>query len=199
MARDRSAPENDLSPRPNGQKDKTGVTRRDRLRRVVLLCVHFTRNLAYHRAGFGRIREASPEFCITIFGNFIDMAVMEWCKLFGDRKGKHSWVKVLTDPSRFEAELLSHLGINCSELEGYVDEIRKYRDQWVAHLDDLHRTDIPSLERARVAINFYHHYIVLHEATAPDLEGLPNDLAEYYDRCFAEATSIYGRCVLDAN
>ena len=173
---------------------KTGVTRRDRLRRVVLLCVHFTRNLAYHRVGSGRITEASPEFCITIFGNFIDMAVMEWCKLFGDRKSKHSWAKVLTDPSRFEAELLSHLGISPSELEGYVDEIRKYRDKWVAHLDDLHRTDIPSLERARAAVNFYHHYIVLHEARAPDLVGLPTDLADYYDHCLAEATSIYGRC-----
>jgi len=134
------------------------VTRRDRLRRVVLLCVHFSRNLAYYRAGHDRLTNASPSFWITIDGNFLDMAVMEWCKLFGDQKGRHSWVKVVTDPSRFEAELLSNL------------------------------------DRARAAVNFYHHYIVQREATAPDLDGLPTDLAVYYDHCFAEATSIYGRC-----
>ena len=160
------------------------MTRRDRLRRVVLLCVHFSRNLAYYRAGHDRLTNASPSFWITIDGNFLDMAVMEWCKLFGDQKGRHSWVKVVTDPSRFEAELLSHLGIGPRELEGDVNEMRIYRNKFLAHLDDLPVMDIPFLDRARAA----------DEATAPDLDGLPTDLAVYYDHCFAEATSIYGRC-----
>ena len=170
------------------------MTRRDRLRRVVLLCVHFSRNLAYYRAGHDRLTNASPSFWITIDGNFLDMAVMEWCKLFGDQKGRHSWVKVVTDPSRFEAELLSHLGIGPRELEGDVNEMRIYRNKFLAHLDDLPVMDIPFLDRARAAVNFYHHYILQREATAPDLDGLPTDLAVYYDHCFAEATSIYGRC-----
>ena len=128
------------------------MTRRDRLRRVVLLCVHFSRNLAYYRAGHDRLTNASPSFWITIDGNFLDMAVMEWCKLFGDQKGRHSWVKVVTDRSRFEAELLSHLGISPRELEGYVNEMRIYRNKFLAHLDDLPVMDIPFLDRARAAL-----------------------------------------------
>jgi hypothetical protein len=170
------------------------VTRRDRLRRVVLLCAHFSRNLAYYRAGHDRLTRASPSFWITIDGNFLDMAVMEWCKLFGDRNGKHFWAKVVTDPSRFETELLSHLGISHLELEGYVNKMRNYRNKFLAHLDDRLVMEIPFLDRARGAVNFYHHYIVQHEATDPDLVGMPTDLADYYDHCFAEAMSIYGRC-----
>ena len=128
------------------------MTRRDRLRRVVLLCAHFSRNLAYYRAGHDRLTNASPSFWITIDGNFLDMAVMEWCKLFGDQKGRHSWVKVVTDPSRFEAELLSHLGISPRELEGYVNEMRIYRNKFLAHLDDLPVMDIPFLDRARALL-----------------------------------------------
>jgi hypothetical protein len=125
------------------------VSKRDRLRRAVLLCAHFSRNLAYYRAGHDRLTNASPSFWVTIDGNFLDVAVMEWCKLFGDQKGKHSWAKVVTDPSRFEAELLSHLGISPRELEAYINEMRVYRDKFLAHLDDLPLMEIPFLDRAR--------------------------------------------------
>jgi hypothetical protein len=170
------------------------VTKRDRLRRVVLLCAHFSRNLAYYRAGHDRLTNASPSFWITIDANFLDMAVMEWCKLLGDQKGKHFWAKVVTDSSRFKAELLSHLGSSPGELAGYINEMRAYRDQFLAHLDDLPEMEIPFLDRARAAVNFYHRYVVQHEAKPGDLVDLPLDLADYYNHCFAEATTIYGRC-----
>jgi hypothetical protein len=131
------------------------VTKRDRLRRVVLLCAHFSRNLAYYRAGHDRLTNASSSFWITIDANFLDAAVLEWCKLLGDPKGKHFWAEVVTDPSRFEAKLLSHLGIRPGELAGYV-KMRAYRDQFLAHLDDLSEMEIPFLDRARAAVNFYH-------------------------------------------
>lgn len=70
---------------------------------------------------------------------------MEWCKLFGDRKGSHCWAKVVTDSSRFKAELLRHLGINTDGFADYVSEMRMYRDKFLAHLDDLHVMDVPFL------------------------------------------------------
>jgi hypothetical protein len=42
------------------------MTKRDRLRRVVLLCAHFSRNLAYYRAGHSRLTNRSPQFWITV-------------------------------------------------------------------------------------------------------------------------------------
>jgi hypothetical protein len=76
--------------------------------------------MAYYRAGHHRLTNASPEFWITVDGNFIDMAVIEWCKLFGDRNGKHFWAKVVADPPRFEDMLLGHLSMTADELTAYM-------------------------------------------------------------------------------
>jgi hypothetical protein len=170
------------------------LTKRDRLRRVVLLCGHFARNLAYYRAGHGRLTKTSPPFWITVDANFIDMAVIEWCKLLGDRKGKHFWANVVTDASRFESAMLLHLGVTADQHAAYVDEMRAYRDKFLAHLDDLEVMNVPFLDRAQAAVEFYHRYVVQHEAAAGDLAGLPTDLADYYADCFSEARAILDRC-----
>jgi hypothetical protein len=52
------------------------MRKRDRLRRVVLLYTLFSRNLAYYRAGHGRLTSESPPFWKTVDGNFLDMAVL---------------------------------------------------------------------------------------------------------------------------
>jgi hypothetical protein len=170
------------------------LTKRERLRRVVLLCVHFARNLAYYRAGHGRLTKSSPQFWITADCNFIDMAVIEWCKLLGDNKGRHYWTNVVTDSSSFEAAMLTHIGVNSDELAAYVDEMRTYRDKFLAHLDDLRVMDIPVLDRALAAVEFYHRHVVQHEAAAGDLAGLPTDLPDYYNHCFEEAEAIFDHC-----
>lgn len=169
------------------------MTRRDRLRRVVTLCAHFARNLAYYRAWHDRQQRTSSQFWITVDGNFLDTAVLEWCKLFGDHKANHSWKEVATDAPRFEAELLDRLHIGEAEFAEYVTTMRTYRDKFLAHLDDLPVMQIPFLDRARTSVDFYHRYIVLNEAAATDLTGLPTDLAGYYAQCFKEAQAIYNR------
>ena len=67
------------------------LSRRDRLRRVALLCCAFARNVAFYRTGMAD--EAQPllsqyhraaSFWRQVNSNFFDMAVLEWCKLFGD-------------------------------------------------------------------------------------------------------------------
>src|SRR5262249_34367108 len=115
-------------------------------------------------------------------------------KLFGDRKGSSCWAKVVTDPSRFEAELHRRLGINTDEFADYVSEMRMYRNKFLAHLDDLHVMDIPFLDRAQEAVDFYHRYVVSREAEPGHLGDLPTDLADYYNYCFDEAKRIYDRC-----
>jgi hypothetical protein len=166
------------------------MTRRNRLRRVVRLCAYFTSNLAYYRAGHNRLTETSPEFWITVIGNLIDIAVIEWCKLLGDRNGKHFWANVVADPPSFEDMMLRHLGMTADELAAYVNEMRTYRAIFLAHLDDLNIMGIPVLDRARAAAEFYHRHVVEHEAGAGDFVGLPTELPDYYRRCFEEAQAI---------
>jgi hypothetical protein len=86
------------------------LTRRDRLRRVTLLCCHFTRNLAYYRvANPGEPRTPNRSFWVTVDGNFLDQCVLDWCKLLDDERAQHYWAKIVSDKTRFERELLARL------------------------------------------------------------------------------------------
>jgi len=80
-----------------------------RLRRVVILCREFARNLAYVRAGQREeyshlVAESNPtaSFWRVIRNNALDMCVLEWCKLFGDKQARHYWGKVVSNPAEFE-------------------------------------------------------------------------------------------------
>jgi hypothetical protein len=173
-----------------------GLTKRERIRRVVLLCCHFARDLAYYRAGHGRLTAGKySQILVTIDGNFLDMAVIDWCKLFGEKKGRHFWGNVVADQA-FEAEMLAHSNQSANQFTDYIKEMRVYRDKFLAHLDDQRVMNIPTPEHAQVVVEFYHGYVVRHEALAGDLTGLPTDLAVYYKQCFEEARSMLDRCKL---
>jgi hypothetical protein len=63
-------------------------------RRVVTLCRHFVANLAYYRTGWTEkhrhlLDYRNDNFWRVVNGNFFDICVLEWCKLFADEKGKH--------------------------------------------------------------------------------------------------------------
>jgi hypothetical protein len=44
------------------------------------------------------------QFWVIINGNFLDIAVLEWCKLFGDTRGKHYFGKVISDVPAFNTQ-----------------------------------------------------------------------------------------------
>lgn len=166
------------------------LTKRERLRRVALLCCHFSRNLAYYRAWHEIVAPGEyGEFLATIDGNFIDMAVIEWCKLFGDKNGKHHWRKVVKN-SEFEADMLEYLNETAGQFRSYIDEMRQYRDKFLAHLDDDHIMNIPRMELAKGSVKFLYDYLFDAEASADDLTGLPKDLAAYYKACFDKVQSF---------
>ena len=60
------------------------------------------RNLAFHRVGHEfpigwkeEPLEPTADFWITLNGNFFDTCVLEWCKLFGEQRGKHFWKRIV--------------------------------------------------------------------------------------------------------
>lgn len=156
------------------------MTRRERLRRVFILCANFARNLGYMRGANKNRNVLAPplahplsDFCITAYNNFLDICVLAWCKLFGDKKGEHYWGAIVTDTINFEKELLQHLGVDTAAFEAYRLEVRAYRDKFVAHLDSELRADIPSLDLAWRAVEFYYDFLCIHEAAPGDLAYLP--------------------------
>jgi hypothetical protein len=185
------------------------LTRRERLRRVVILCASFARNVAYFRAGQSQTGSAGrapsqpcSAFWTQVSANFLDISVLEWCKLLGDEKDKHFWRNVVTDPGAFEANLLANLAMTASDFEDLGKKMRRYRDKFVAHLDSDAKMDIPRLTAALAANSFYHGHIVRVEAAAGDLFGLADTsekFAKGYEQCFKEAQRAYGQATSRSN
>lgn len=168
------------------------MTKRERLRRVVLVSCEFARNLAFSRAGWDRKRfRRNTEFWRTANSNFLDHCILEWCKLFGDRKAEHHWSKRVVDIVTFERELYRKLNNSPVEFETYRVELRRYRDKFIAHLESDEVMHIPWLSKAQSSVWFYHNYVVQNEAQPGDLAGLPSKLGSYYRQCADEANGIY--------
>jgi hypothetical protein len=140
------------------------VTRRQRIRRVALLCVHAICNFAYYRGGRqGNRLVRSEQFWIRANGNFLDIGLLEWCKLFADPRGSHYWEKVISNPAEFKKLLLENCSVSSSDWEKYCTEVREYRDKFVAHLDSELVAHIPSLAIAIDSTRFLLSYLNLNE------------------------------------
>jgi len=179
------------------------MPRKDRLRRVVIVCCSFAQCLAYYRVQgsteYRRLLDpaktdsASAKFWSAVNGVFLDTCVLDWCKLFGDSNAHHYWRNVVTDPPGFEAELLSHLGLNKAGFQKEINVMREYRDKWVAHLDSKYCGAYPTFDVAKKAVWFYHAHIVNHEAKLNDMAELPLDLEQAYQATEDDAKAVYRR------
>ena len=112
----------------------------------MLLCCSFARNLAFYRAGHDqgkRLFAASQSTVVLAAGKeqFHRLCVLDWCKIFVDRNAVHHWKKTVSDPVKFEADLLAHLGLSAIDFRQRLDEIRFYRNKFVAHLDEYNEID----------------------------------------------------------
>ncbi|HUN99017.1 MAG TPA: hypothetical protein VMU69_22650 [Bradyrhizobium sp.] len=175
------------------------LSNRDRLRRVVVLCASFVRNLAYYRAGQGphgrpllneNVKHAG--FWRQVNSDCIDVCVLDWCKLFAERQGEHHWRKIVTDPTVFEAALLAHVDLSASGFDAYIQQMKTYRNKFVAHLDQEKVMYIPDMLVAQRSVWFLHAHVVAREAKPSDLTGLPTmDVQLGYGECLSEAEEIF--------
>ncbi len=164
-----------------------------RLRRVGLLCCHFARNCAYYKAGWdGKKTKATNDFWVTVQGNFIDISVLEWLKLFGDHNDKHHWKKVVDDREAFKTEMLNKCSITEDELVNCRKSFKEYRDKFVAHLDYEETMYIPELNIALAVVKYYYCYVAK-ELGMSGLQNLPQDIEFYYQKCFADSEKHFGK------
>jgi hypothetical protein len=172
------------------------------LRRVVILCQAVARNLAYYRVGWRdefksildyKAHPESANFFRVANSNFIDTLVLEWCKLFADKKGKYYWGNVVTDKAGFKAGLLKALEIDEAGFEQVIESMRHYRDKFLAHLDSEGTMNIPALDIPKKATWFYYACLVANEAVDEEFLGLDADLDLLYRRMEMEAEAAYRR------
>ena len=163
------------------------------MRRVVITCCHCLRNLAYYKAGWHEDELIVKDyFWINVNSNFLDIFVLEWCKLFGDLNGKHYWRKTISDTKIFFEGVLHRLDTTEAKLESLIKNMRKYRDKFVAHLDLDTTMFIPDeLTIAQRSVEYLYDYILTHENDEDFLKDAPINASIFYDQHFKTGKTEY--------
>lgn len=169
------------------------MTKDERARRAALLCCHLTRNLAYYHAGWHqRGGAASSQFWLTVLGNFIDVSILEWVKLFGDNTGKHHWTHLVKDKASFQSRCLTFADITQDQWDAAWAEIKIYRDKFIAHLDSDDTMNIPHMDIPHRMVTFYYQELRRLYWSDSVWGQLPENISQYYDDCYQEAAQALG-------
>ncbi len=166
------------------------MNQRDRVRGVGLLCCHCTRNVAYYRAGWvdnGFV--SNDDFWRNANSNFLDISVIEWCKLFCESKEKHHWRKVVPETAAFLPALWEAIGVTEDVFNANCKEMKTYRNKFVAHLDAERRMQIPRLTLVVDSVVFL--YDLVRNEYQDFLLDAPEDLRSYYEERLEHGRSHY--------
>lgn len=169
------------------------MTQKQYLRRIAILCLRCLRNLAYCRAGWSSSGSLifRSKFWVAANGNFLDICVLEWCKLFGDKRGKHYWKKGISDPAAFSDGLLEQLGMIEDKFNAYVIEMRTYRDKYIAHLDLNEKFDVPRLDITKKSVLYLYNYLLDREDKGGYFADGPRNASQFYEDTLKEGRAVY--------
>jgi hypothetical protein len=158
------------------------------------MAVNIARCVALKRALAAADPDPALNFWRVLHGNLLDIAVLDWCKLFGSNDEEHQqvhWKKIFADEAAFRAGLLAHNHLDQNAWDGYWQVMKNYRDQQVAHLD-FNRRDVmhyPNLEPALLSVFFYYSRLIA-ELRALGEARFPDDLSTYHEAFLAQAAEI---------
>jgi hypothetical protein len=149
--------------------------------------------MAFRDAGWqsGSFIEPYNQFLVNADGNFLDIAILEWCKLFADKRGMHSWRKIITNQSEFREGLLRFLSVSETEFEKYIDEVKAYRDRFIAHLDDDEMMVVPNLTIVRSSVSYLYDHIRSSEECREFLIDAPPTAAAHYEQHLKTGIKVY--------
>lgn len=150
-------------------------------------CLEFAKNVAIsvvtrQKLGTGK---GINNFWSEISHNALELAILNWCHLFGQRKDHLHWSNVLKSKELFKEELLSYLEVTEEKWTEYWGQLKKYRDKDVAHVEIINYSMIPSLEIAIHSVAFYYSKItneifVQYPSPQPRM-----DFYEIYEKCLS--------------
>ena len=165
----------------SGELGQLQMERIELLRRSVILCCHTLRNLAFYKAGWkdGQLKRKN-QFWVNANSNSLDIAVLEWCKLFADEKAKHHWKKIISNQDQFINALLQKLNITIEEFETYIKAMKTYRDKFVAHLDLERVMHPPKIRLAKKSVAFLLDYLLDNEEEEDCFFDAPKSAEQFY-------------------
>ena len=152
---------------------------------AVQVIVSVVRNVHMLRALENTICRRDQNFWIIVGGNFLNIAAIDWCKLFGSdheaRQPAH-WKNTIiaSDHDGFRARLLDRLKMTEKEWGDYRAGLVFYRNRNAAHLDltPPRPTHYPKFDGALEAGYFYYDELAARSEVWP----YPKDLKAYAAR-----------------
>jgi len=156
----------------------------------VFRLVYVARNVAHHISLEPFKDDFDQNYWILVFNNFLDIAVLEWCKAFGSKGEATHWSKHVADPDAFRAGLLGRLAVSEEEWRAYWEGIKTYRDEVVAHHESASKvTHYPDFGYALQAC-FYYYDILIKQLRALRVFDYPDNLEDYFEKSLAQARSF---------
>ncbi|GID03221.1 hypothetical protein [Pseudomonas sp. 008] len=156
-------------------------------------CSDLAKKLALSFSTRQKSRGIINSFWFEISRNALDLAVLEWCHLFGQRKDALHWSKVLSGTENFKAHMLSAIEISEEKWEEYWSQIKVYRDKDLAHIEARNISMIPSMEIAINSTAFYYskiQYALAELGRAPQRQMSFFDILDVYTKQFEQQAEI---------
>lgn len=163
---------------------------KEQLNDHIFRLVSVIRNAASNRSLEDYKSQFKQSYWIIIFNNFLDMAVLEWCKVFGTHSEPTHWKKIVEDHESFRKGLLGRLAMDEGGWKAYWEELKNYRDSQVAHhFRNPDVTHYPTLDAALEACYYYYEWLIANWRGLGN-NGYPDDLRDYYSRYLDQAKSF---------
>ncbi len=173
------------------------MTHRKELTAHLFRLVHLARSTGMKRA----LTEVDPNphlnFWCLIHGNQLDIAVLEWCKVFGSDGEATHWKKTVPPKNhdQFRDDLFGAVGVTAGEWGAYWNEMKAYRDNLVAHHIELNRVpNYPVLDLALKSSCFYYSYLIKELRSVGETK-YPDDLQVYCEVFENQAREIAAAAV----
>lgn len=162
-----------------------------RVRRTFNLVNYCIANIAayrvnWHTIGDKRTLRVTNDFWVRANGNFFDMAVIEWCKLFAEKQGQHHWSKTFTEQQTWKCQLLEHLEISDEEYEMELKNVKDYRNKYVAHLDSPTPMSYPLTEFMLISSSYLYNYIRTDSMTKIHIGTIYESAHDHYMRMMSD-------------
>lgn len=170
---------------------KTAEFRKARTQRTFKLAQYCIANIAAYRVNWKTLaQKRTPiiknDFWIRANGNFFDAAVLEWCKLFAERDGKHHWSRTFKDKKEWTEGFFNHMGMTSKAFSTELIKIKKYRNKFVAHLDDPIPMNYPLTDFMLKSASYLYDALRTNEKTKMNFIGTYETASEYFNEQFED-------------
>lgn len=161
---------------------------------VGLVTTSCIRNIAHHRAGYASGMDYdTPNISRDSYSNAFFVAVLEWCKIFGDHNADHYWPQFIEDPYVFLYDMLDFYSMTTEDYEDAMDEVRTFRDKFVAHLDMDVPEESPSMDMMLCTSMYLYDHLLANEGKTVFPHDAPRGSRWLYDHMFKESKMVYDK------